>query len=134
MARKREDELARPISRVGGINIDRSSVTAGGDIVGGDKTTLSGDERQLDALFAQLTTAIQTRRSIAADDRDDLVQKSNELKTELDRPEPDLGKVASLKNVLVSKGDAVATAVAAIFQYPPVQDTLKALTQRLLGG
>jgi hypothetical protein len=134
MARRHQEGDARRIDRVGGINIERSSVTAGGDIVGGNKTTLSGEDQQLDALFAQLATAIQTSRTVPIEDRDELSRKSNELKEELVKPEPDLGRVASLKNLLVSKGDAIATAVAAIFQYPPVQDTLKVLTQRLLGS
>lgn len=118
----------------GGIHIDGSQVQVGGDMVGGNKLTLRGDDRELEALFKQLVAAIQDNKSLSATEKQEALAKSKELESELKKPEPDLAKLSRLKQFLHDKGGMIATMVSALFQYPPVQETIKTLTQRLLGG
>ena len=134
MVRKRQQESTSTVSRIGGVNIEGSHVAAGGDIVGGDKLTLSGDDSRLDALFRDLVTAINSSPSIGEGQRTEILAKSKQLRGELAKPEPDLGTLASLKSFLASQGANIATAAGAIFQYPPMQTTLKTLTERFLGA
>jgi len=116
------------------VNIERSHVAAGGDIVGGDKISLDGSDSRLETLFRDLVTAVNTSPSIPEAQRTEVLAKSSQLRTELAKPEPDLGSLASLKSFLASQGAGIAAAAAAIFQYPPVQNTLKVLTERFLGA
>ena len=98
------------------------------------KVTIGAADRDLDALFARLTAAIGETNSLSADEKRDLAAKGDELRAELEQPEPDLGKVARLKERLQARGGQIASVVGMIFHYPPVQETLKTLTQRLLGA
>jgi len=120
--------------RRAGVYIERSRVDVGGDLVGRDKVTIGSADRELDALFARLTAAIGETNSLSADEKQDLAAKGDELRAELEQPEPDLGKVARLKELLQARGGQIASVVGVIFRYPPVQETLKALTQRHLGA
>ena len=134
MARKGDRRLGRSEHRSAGVYIERSRVEVAGDLVGRDKVSLGAADRELDELFARLAGAIRESGTLSADDKQHLEGTGDELRAELEQPEPDLGKVARLKEFLQAQGGQIAGAVGAIFQYPPVQDTLKALTQRLLGG
>ena len=135
MARKRREEPTANVSHYGGVTITDSDVAAGGSIVGGDMITLSGeDEKRLDVLFRDLVTAVNANPIINDAQRTEVLKKSTQLQAELKKPEPDLGTLASIKQFLASQGAGIATAAAAIFQYPPVQNTLKILTERLLGA
>jgi len=111
----------------------KSHVTTGGDLIGGDKTTISMDAQQFEELFARLSKQIQNNRDLSAAERQESIAASRNLQKELKKPRPDLGKIARLKEFLLSKGDRIAAAVGAIFQYPPVQESLKVAAQRLIG-
>ncbi len=118
----------------GGIHIERSDVQVGGDMVARDKITLHGDNREIEKLFQQLVTAIQNSKDLNSDQKQEALAKSRELESELNKPEPDLSNLTRLKQFLQDQGGLIATAVGAVFQYPPVQETIKTLAQRLIGG
>jgi hypothetical protein len=118
--------------RTGGVHISGSSVSAGGDIVGGNKITVAGEDREYEQLFEQLRGAIESA-SLPAPKKNALRQGSEELQAELKKPSPDLGTIQRLKQVLVENGEGIAMTATAIFQYPPVATALRAALNRVLG-
>jgi hypothetical protein len=134
MARKRNRTSSDVSNRKAGVYIEGSHVNVGGDLVGRDKVTIGSDDRGLDGLFEELAIAIRHTDNLSPDEKKQLTAAGNQLRTELKKDEPDLGVIGRLKGLLQSSGGTVATAAAAIFQYPPVQDAIKAVTQRLLGA
>jgi hypothetical protein len=109
-------------------------VDVGGDLVGRDKVTIGASDREFEALFARLGSAIEGAEGLTADEKREVAAVGDDLKAELTKPEPDPGTLARLKDFLAARGGQIAVAVGAIFRYPPVQEAVKALTQRLLGG
>ena len=134
MAKKSDRGSGRSEHRRAGVYIERSRIEVGGDLVGRDKVTLGAGDREFEALFSRLASAIQATDALPAEQKRELAAKGDELKAELQQPEPDLGKVARLKELLQARGGQIASVVGVIFRYPPVQETLRALTQRLLGA
>jgi hypothetical protein len=134
MARKGRKDYPGGEGRSGGVDIKGSRVQVGGDLVGRDTVTVRGDDRQLEALFAQLDEVIRSTSTLGAAKKQELATASEELKTEVLRPEPDLGKLDRLKRVLLAHGEEVASTVGAIFSYPAVQESLKAAAQRVIGS
>lgn len=120
--------------RSAGVYIERSRVDVGGDLVGRDKVTIGSSDREFEALFARLGSAIEGAEGLTADEKREVAMVGDDLKAELTKPEPDPGTLARLKGLLAARGGQIAAAVGAIFRYPPVQEAVKALTQRLLGG
>ena len=135
MTKRRKARNASIDQRSGGVYISGSGdVRVKGDLVGRDKITQAGDDREFEALFAELVETIRNSQALSGDEKQDLIAKGEELKAELEQPEPDLGKVGRLKQFLLAKGDWITAAVGAVFQYPPVQETLKNAAQRVIGG
>jgi hypothetical protein len=122
-------------TRSGGVTISgRARVDVGGDLVGGNKTVGGAPPEHLDALFSALIEAVQGTPSLGNDQKTHLLTATNELKRELTREKPDLGKLDRLKALLSAHGGQIASATGGIFSYAPVQETVKAAMQRLLGG
>ncbi len=115
------------------MHISGSTVSAGGDIVGGNKITVAGEDREYEQLFEQLRGAIESA-SLPAPRKKALRQGSDELQAELKKPSPDLGTIQRLKQVLVENGEGIAMTATAIFQYPPVATALRAALDRVLGA
>jgi hypothetical protein len=134
MAGKQRRGSAGSSSRQAGVYIEGSHVNVGGDLVGRDKIMLGEADQEFDRLFRNLATTIVGATSVSADEKHKLAATSDELQIELKKNEPDLGTLTRLKSALQGGGPAIATAVTAIFQYPPVQEAVKAMTQRLLGS
>ncbi len=135
MAKQKKTRLATTDQRSGGVYISGSArVKVDGDLVGRDKIVLRSDDRELDGLFDRLIGVIQSSPGLSAGEKQKAIDKSKELRTELKKPEPDLNKLDRIKRFLLSKGEVIAAAVGAVFQYPPVQETIKTITQRLIGG
>lgn len=135
MAKRRKANNQAVDRRTGGVYIDGGShVTVGGDLVGGNKVTLGRDDKQFEALFVHLKEVIQSDKALNTADKEQVLAESEKLKEELEKSEPDLGAVARLKRFISSKGGVIAAAVGAIFQYPPVQEAIKVVSQRLMGG
>src|SRR5690242_10910711 len=108
--RRTRDEAGRS----GGINISGNSrVDVKGDMVGRDKVV--GADPDLQQLFERLAAAIQTTTAETPRERKQLVEASDELKSELSQPTPDLGKIDRLKRVLAAHGGQIAEVTSAIF-------------------
>lgn len=118
--------------RTAGVHISGSQVTVGGDVVGGNKITIGGADQEYERLFEQLRGSIESS-ALPVTKKKALRQGSDELESELKKPEPDLGTVQRLKTLLVEHGEVVAGAATAIFQYPPVATALRAAFSRVLG-
>jgi hypothetical protein len=118
--------------RTGGVHISGSEVHVGGDVVGGNKITVTGADREYEQLFEQLRSAIESTRLPVTKKRA-LRQSSDELEVELRKPEPDLGTIQRLKQLLIDHGEGIAATATAIFQYPPVSTALRAALSRVLG-
>jgi len=130
--RRRPSEAAG--GRSAGVYIERSRVDVGGDLVGRDKVVLGAGDPGLDELFAQLAAEISASPDTDAEEKRALAVAGDELKSELQQAEPDLGKIGRLKQALAAHGGEISAAVGAIFRYPAVQDAVKTMTQRLLGA
>ncbi len=120
----------------GGISIGGGTqVRVGGDMVGRDKiTSISTSNQEIEDLFAQLIEAIQANSSLGTNEKNELITKSQELKGELQKADVDLGKIVGIKQLLMSKGEWIAGAVGAIFQYQPIQEAIMIASKRLIGG
>lgn len=134
MAKKRS-ESPSSASRAGGVNIGHGAhISVGGDLVGRDKISKVVVEQEMIALFAQLQGAIKADGALPQDAKEELLAKSKELEVELQKPNPDLSKLEQLKQFLSAHGKVIAASASAIFQYPAVQETIKTLAQKLIGG
>jgi hypothetical protein len=121
--------------RTGGVYIsDRARVNVDGDLVGRDKITSALATDEFNGLFTRLLEAVEQSQDLNPQEKKETQSKSEELKEELKQSEPDLGKLDRLKKFISSKGGAIAAATGAIFQYPPVQELVKSIAQRLVGG
>jgi len=134
-----EEQESRPgiVQTGGGVVIGgQAEVHVEGSVVGHDQYVgvEAGEREEFRTLFENLRALVVQRAELDDAEREDLLAQVNALEEELARPEPDLGKVNSLKETLLSKGAWLAGAVTAILQYPPVQEALKAAFQRVIGG
>lgn len=135
MAKKTTRQKPTTEKREGGIYIgDGATVNAGGDLVGRDKISVGLGGEELENLFERLENAIQNHTALKTNEKEELSAKSKELEDELKKSNPDLGTLTRLKQFIAAKGGTISVAVGAIFQYGPVQETIKMLAQRLVGG
>lgn len=100
----------------------QAEVHVEGSVVGHDQYVGAGagEREEIRALFEELRSLVTQRAELDETEREELLEQINALEEELTKPEPDLGKVNSLKEALLSKGVWLAGAVTAILQYPPI--------------
>ena len=105
-----------PGRREGGVTFGRGArVTVGGDVVGRDKIGTVRIHGDLDALFEGLERLIAEQADLDDATRQQTLQEARALKAELASDAPDTARIEALKQALRSKGQRIASAVAAIF-------------------
>ena len=105
-----------PAGREGGVTFGPGSrVTVGGDIVGRDKIVTGGKAGELADLFTRLEALIAAQAGLDDATRQQALQEARALKAELTSDKPDASRVEELKQALLSKGQWIASAIAAIF-------------------
>ena len=105
-----------PARREGGVTFGPGArVTVGGDVVGRDKISTVRIHGDLDALFKEVERLIAEQADLDDATRQQALQEARALKAELASDAPDADRIEALKRALLSKGQRIASAVAAIF-------------------
>jgi len=111
-----ETAPAVPGRREGGVTFGPGArVTVGGDVVGRDKIGSMRIVGDLDTLFEEVERLIAEQADLDEATRQRALQEARALKTELASDTPDVARIETLKQALLSKGQRIASAIAAIF-------------------
>jgi uncharacterized protein (DUF1800 family) len=128
-------ERPRPARTGGEVQISgHAQVQVGRDFVVGNKIEQTAGTQELAALLSNLSAAVAESRSLSDPQRRELLSARTQLEAELVRDKPNGRKLQRLRAAFDAYGGEIASAATAVFNYPPVYDTLKSAMQRLLGG